>query len=134
MSLVAMLDTNVVSALMRNPRGDVRRKADQVGLENVCVSVIFVGELQFGLEKSGSTRVAGDLKAVLEAIRVVPFAPPADEHCGRIRAHLEKRGEPIGPNDTWIAAHALALDLTLITANTGEFSRVPGLRIENWLD
>ena len=65
---------------------------------------------------------------------IVPFAEPADQVYAELRAHLERAGTPIGPHDLLIAAHALALDLTLVTDNLREFSRVPDLRVENWLD
>lgn len=70
----------------------------------------------------------------MDSIEILPVEPPADQVYADIRAHLARQGKPIGPNDLFIAAHALSLDLTLVTANVGEFSRVPNLRIENWLD
>ena len=73
------------------------------------------------------------LETVLTELPVLPFEPPADRVYGGIRAYLERVGMPIGPNDLFIAAHALALDLTLVTANKREFRRVPGLKVENWL-
>lgn len=70
---------------------------------------------------------------ILSALAVVPLEPPADRHYGRIRHYLTRLGAPIGPNDLLIAAHALTLDLTVVTANEREFSRVPALKVENWL-
>lgn len=129
-----MLDTNVVSALMRDPRGPIRRRAEDFGLGDLCVSLIVAGELEFGIAKSGSRRVRAQFDAVLAAMEVVPVEPPTERFYGEVRAHLLSMGRIIGPNDVWIAAHALALDLTLVTGNIREFSRVPGLRVENWLD
>jgi len=70
---------------------------------------------------------------VLAALDILPLKPPVDEHYGEIRAYLNRTGQPIGWNDLFIAAHARALELTLVTANVREFSRVPGLHVENWL-
>ena len=70
---------------------------------------------------------------MLSALEILPLEPPADERYAEIRHHLARRGTPIGPNDLLIAAHALAADLTLVTANTREFERVPSLRVDNWL-
>ena len=71
---------------------------------------------------------------MLEVLDVLPLEKPVDEYYGTIRALLNQKGQPIGGNDLFIAAHALALDLTLVSANVREFSRVPNLRVENWLE
>ena len=96
-------------------------------------SVIVAGEVEFGLEWKGSERLRLNMEAILQAIRVVPLENSAYRHYGWLRADLKKKGTPIGPNDLWIAAHALALDAVLVTDNEDEFSRVPGLKVENWL-
>lgn len=130
-----MLDTNIVSAIMREPQGSpVRVAFDAVEAEDVCVSIITAAELKFGLANRPSTRLAQRLDEFFELVKIVPFESPADQVYADIRAHLTRRGTPIGPNDLFIAAHALAHDLTLVTDNIREFSRVPGLRVENWLD
>ena len=90
-------------------------------------------ELRFGAVKSGSSRLIQQLERILEVLPVLPLEPPADQHYAAIRTHLEQAGTSIDPNDLLIAAHALALDLTLVTANTREFERVPNLSLENWL-
>lgn len=90
-------------------------------------------ELRFGVVKSGSSRLVQQLERILEVLTVLPLESPVDEHYASIRTNLEQAGTPIGPNDLLIAAHALALDLTLITANTREFERVPALKLDNWL-
>lgn len=136
MSLIkGMLDTNVVSALIRDPHeGKARSRLVAFGVDRSCISVLTSAEIQFGFAKRSSPRLERNLELLLGSITILPFGPPADFYYGRLRAHLARQGTPIGPNDLFIAAHALALDLTLVTANIGEFSRVPDLRLENWLD
>jgi tRNA(fMet)-specific endonuclease VapC len=92
-----------------------------------------VRELRFGIEKKGSDRLRQRLEEALSKVSILPFASDADAHYSHIRADLERRGTLIGPNDLLIAAHALALDTVLVTDNVGEFARVKGLRVENWL-
>lgn len=128
-----LLDTNAVSSLADDPSGTIARHIARVGSENVVTSVIVNGEIEFGLELKGSERLRAQMERVLSVLPVLPFEQPADRHYGVIRADLKRQGRPIGPNDMLIAAHALALDATLVTANVGEFSRVGDLRIENWL-
>jgi tRNA(fMet)-specific endonuclease VapC len=89
--------------------------------------------LRFGAEKRASPRLNKQLEAILSVLTILPFEEPADRFYAQLRSQLERRGSPIGPNDMLIAAHALALDLTIITANTHEFSRVPELKVDNWL-
>ena len=134
MTLVKMLDTNIVSSLLRRPNGPVGARLRALGEGAACVSIITAAELLFGARRVQSVRLERDLKAILSVIPALPLEHPAEETYAIIRTELEAAGRPIGPNDLLIAAHALSLDLTLVTANTGEFSRVPGLRIENWLD
>ncbi|WP_313014791.1 type II toxin-antitoxin system VapC family toxin [Brevundimonas sp.] len=128
-----MLDTNAVSDLMYDPLGPVGQRMAMVGTGDICVSLIVVAELRFGVAKSGSARLAAQLDRVLSGLSVRAWDAPADQVYGDIRADLHKSGQPIGANDLLIAAHALALDCVLITDNVREFSRVPGLRVENWL-
>ena len=90
-------------------------------------------ELRFGAEKRGSPRLTTQLETILSAIDVLPLETPADFHYSILRNHLEKLGTPIGPNDMLIAAHALSMECTVVTANVNEFARVPGLKVENWL-
>ena len=90
-------------------------------------------ELRFGAEKSGSSKLADRIDLILSALEILPVEAPADRHYGEIREQLARQGTPIGPNDLLIAAQALALNLTVVTANVQEFSRVPGLGVENWL-
>lgn len=127
-----MLDTNVVSELVRRPQGDVARRAMALESGAVGVSVIVAAELRYGAERRRSPRLMQQVDAVLSAIEILPIAPPADVHYGSIRADLERAGRSIGHNDLLIAAHARALGTTLVTWNLEEFRRVPGLLIEDW--
>jgi tRNA(fMet)-specific endonuclease VapC len=128
-----LLDTNIVSDLIRNPTGVVHDRIARFGEETVCLSIVVASELRFGAQKRNSAKLTERVEAILDSIAVFPFEAPADLHYAAIRHSLEAAGDPIGPNDLLIAAHARALDLTLVTANFTEFSRVPGLRVENWL-
>jgi len=128
-----LLDTNILSDLVRNPQGLIAQKIVKVGENNICTSIIVAGELRFGANKLGSKRLTTQLNNILSAIEVLPLEEPADQHYGGLRASMEKRGKLIGPNDMLIAAHALMLDCVVVTANEREFSRVPKLRVENWL-
>ncbi len=128
-----MLDTNIVSDLMRHPQGRAAQRQAAHGDAGLCVSIVTAAELRFGIAKAGSRRLGDRLDAVLATIDVVPFASPADIHYGALRAKLQAAGIVIGPNDLFIAAHALALQVTLVTRNLAEFSRVPGLVLEDWL-
>ena len=127
------LDTNIVSDLVRNPQGRVAAHIREVGEAEVAASVIVAAELRYGAEKKGSARLSAQLEAVLGALTVLPFEPPADAAYGLIRASLERAGKPIGGNDLLIAAQAVALGLSVVTDNEGEFARVEGLKWENWL-
>lgn len=129
-----LLDTNVVSDLVRNPQGRVAERIRKVGEAQVCTSIIVAAELRYGAAKKGSSRLMSQLDAVLTALEVMPFEAPADVHYGSLRSLLlERAGKPIGANDLLIAAHALALGHTIVTDNEREFARVRGLRLENWL-
>jgi len=128
-----LLDTNILSDLVRHPQGAVAHHITKLGEETVCTSIIVAAELRFGAEKSGSRNLVDRIDLVLSAMEVLPIESPVDRHYSEIRHRLARQGAPIGPNDLLISAHALALDLTVVTANTKEFSRVPGLRVENWL-
>ncbi len=128
-----LLDTNIVSDMMHRPQGNVTVRIGQVGQDSIFTSIVVVSELRFGVEKRGSKKLADRLNDVLSELPVEGLNAPSDEHYANIRAMLERQGELIGQNDLFIAAHALALDAVLVTANEREFSRVPGLKIENWL-
>lgn len=127
------LDTNILSHLVRNPGGIVRDHIEEVGEQAVCVSILVAAELRFGAAKKHSARLTRQVEAVLSALPILPIEAPVDAHYAEIRVGLEAAGYPIGPNDLIIAAHARALGLTIVTSNVAEFSRVPRLRVENWL-
>ena len=128
-----LLDTNIVSDLVRNPAGAIAQRIAIVGEDRVCTSLVVSAELRFGALKKGSPRLSSQLEAILSALDILPMEEPLDLHYAELRLELERRGTPIGGNDMLIAAQARALDLTLVTANEREFSRVPGLSVENWL-
>jgi len=128
-----MLDTSILSDLVRQPRGRAAARIRHVGESAVLLSVFTAAEARFGALRSDSERLAAQLELVLERFAIVAFEPPGDSRYAELRAELERAGTPIGGNDCWIAAHALALDCTLVTANEQEFRRVGGLRVENWL-
>ncbi|HTM77806.1 MAG TPA: type II toxin-antitoxin system VapC family toxin [Devosia sp.] len=134
MNYRAMFDTNIVSDVLRFPHGKAATRLRAAGAEAFCLSAIVAGELRFGSAKLGSPRLTAQVEGILQLIATMPFEGVASRAYALVRTHLERSGRIIGPNDLFIAAHALALDLPLITANIGEFSRVPNLRVENWLD
>src|ERR1700693_554130 len=128
-----LLDTNIVSNLDRNPHGRVADRIKAIGEPNICTSIIVAAELRYGTTKKASPRLSAQVEAVLGAIDILPLDSPADEIYGSIRTQLELAGTSIGGNDLLIAAHAMALDHTLVTDNDKEFARIDGLRVENWL-
>jgi tRNA(fMet)-specific endonuclease VapC len=129
-----LLDTNILSQLVRAPRGSVADRMSDSGGSTVCAtSVVVAGEMRFGALKRGSARLQASVEAVLDAITILPLDVGADRHYGTIRFELERTGRIIGANDLWIAAQALACDVTLVTDNISEFGQVAGLRLENWL-
>lgn len=118
---------------MRHPQGRVAEMIAVKGETTVCTSIIVASELRFGADKRDCKRLTVQLEAILSAMEVLPLEEPADRRYGKLRTYLENRGKAIGPNDMLIAAHALALECIVVTANVREFSRVPGLKVENWL-
>lgn len=128
-----LLDTNIVSDLVKNPGGRAAARVSEVGDRNVVTSIIVVAEIRYGLAKRPSASLLAQTEAVLSGLAILPFEPPAEEAYGALRAELESRRRPIGANDMFIAAHALALRCTLVTGNVREFSEVRSLKVENWL-
>ena len=133
MAYTYLLDTNIVSDLIRNPNGVVRDKIKEVGAGAVCVSVIVAAEIRFGCAKKASSRLTQQAEAILGALPILPLEEAVDREYAAIRLSLELAGTPIGPNDLWIAAHARQLGLTVVTSNFDEFSRVDCLNVVNWL-
>jgi len=129
-----MLDTNIVSDMVRNPAGVCFQRWQATGNAYICVSSIVSSELFFGIEKRQSAKLTAGMENFLGQLDIVPYEGPADRHYADIRNTLERRGTPIGPVDLFIAAHARSLDLTLVTDNIREFSRVEGLKLENWIE
>ena len=127
-----LLDTNIVSEMVRNPQGRVAERIREVGEAQVATSVIVAAELRYGATKRGSARLTAQVEAVLGVLEVLPFEEPADRVYGVLRAGLEQKGRPVGGNDLLIAAQTLALGYTLVTANEREFARIDGLACENW--
>jgi tRNA(fMet)-specific endonuclease VapC len=128
-----LLDTSILSDLVRRPQGRIAEQIRQAGEARVCTSIIVAAELRYGATKKGSQRLTAQLEAVLGALDVLPFEAPADAVYGLIRTRLEQAGQPIGGNDLLIAAQALALGCTIVTDNDAEFARIDGLPRENWL-
>jgi len=128
-----LLDTNILSDAVRNPRGSVANRIRRLGDRELCTSIIVAAEVRYGMAKSGRHRLTERVADLFRMLPVMALEPPVDMIYGDLRADLERRGIGIGANDLWIAAHALTLGLVLVTANEREFSRVPGLAIENWL-
>jgi tRNA(fMet)-specific endonuclease VapC len=127
------LDTNIVSDLIRNPQGRAAKRIAKLGEDNICTSIIVAAELRYGCARSGSKRLLKAVEDLLGEIKVLPFDVPADVEYGAIRRELEAAGKPVGGNDLLIAAHACAIGATIVSANTDEFRRIRGLKVENWL-
>ncbi|MEM7300170.1 MAG: type II toxin-antitoxin system VapC family toxin [Pseudomonadota bacterium] len=128
-----LLDTNIISDLIRNPQGQVFERIRSVGEGAISTSVIVACELRYGAQKKGSVQLTQRIEALLDRIEVLVLPANVDQKYGSIRADLERKGTLIGGNDLLIAAHAVSQNLTLVTANQSEFSRVTGLNVENWL-
>ncbi len=128
-----LLDTNIVSDLVRNPQGRIAEHIRKVGEAQVCTSIIVAAELRYGAAKKRSPRLSAQLEAVLGGLDVLPLEAPADAVYGLIRTRLEQMGRPIGGNDLLIAAQAVSLGHTIVTDNEAEFARIDTLPQENWL-
>ena len=131
-----LLDTNIISALMKDRSGTDTARVREWGLRTpdctLATSVVVQCELLFGLARHGSPRLQAAFDIQMQNLVVLPLDETVGPHYAKLRARLEQTGTPIGANDTLIAAHALALGATLVTADI-EFTRVPGLQVENWL-
>lgn len=129
-----LLDTNILSHLVRDPHGSVARRIAEVGEQKVATSIVCAAELRFGARKKGWARLTAQVEAILDILPVLTLEPPTDAHYADLRTDLERRGTPIGGNDMLIAAHALTIDAMLVTDNVREFARVASLKVENWLE
>ena len=132
--MTVLLDTDTcIAVINRDVR--VRSQLEAQPPSRLRMSAITLAELRFGIAKSAQPkRAVANLRALLGKVGVVPFDEAACDRYGALRALLERRGSPIGPLDTLIAAHALSLNWTLATHNVSEFRRVPGLKIADWIE
>ncbi|MGL4440072.1 MAG: type II toxin-antitoxin system VapC family toxin [Bosea sp. (in: a-proteobacteria)] len=128
-----LMDTNIISDLVRNPRGAAAERVIACQPAELCTSIIVAAELRFGVLRRGSERLTEAVEAVLARLNIRALEPPADAHYAKIRHALQQTGNLIGQNDMLIAAHALALEAVLVTDNSREFGRVQGLQVQNWV-
>ncbi|MBK5963116.1 VapC toxin family PIN domain ribonuclease [Thiocystis minor] len=129
-----LLDTNICIYLINARPPEVLARFRRFRLGEIGLSSVAAAELAYGVAKSGSARNRQALEMFLAPLEILPFDDKAVWVYGEVRAALERRGQPIGALDTMIAAHALSLNACLVTNNLGEFSRVPGLLLENWVN
>jgi tRNA(fMet)-specific endonuclease VapC len=129
-----LLDTDTLSWLVRDPAGAVARHLAAAGEDAVATSPIVAGELRFGAQRSGSEALVARVDELLARLQVVPLDDRVARHYADVRGLLERAGTPIGPNDLWIAAQALAEERVVVTGNGREFRRVDGLTVEDWRD
>ena len=130
-----LLDTNICIYIAKGQPVAVRARFDQHTLHALAMSIITLGELRFGAEKSQARESAlATLEQLMQVIPACALPLAAGEHYGQIRAALQKQGLSIGNNDLWLAAHARSEGWTLVTTHTREFAHVPGLLVENWVD
>jgi tRNA(fMet)-specific endonuclease VapC len=130
-----LLDTNTCIYIHRQRPAGVLTRFQRLRAGEAAVSTVTYGELLFGAEKSsGRERALKVIEDFVSVVRVLPVLPETARTYGGIRAFLEAKGQPIGGNDLWIAAHAKTMNLTLVTNNVREFDRVPGLKIQNWIE
>jgi tRNA(fMet)-specific endonuclease VapC len=128
-----MLDTDIASYIMNSKSSALLQKLQTVPTSAVCISAVTKSEIMYGVEISPrQLKDRAALEFFLRHIQVLDYPADAAADYGNIRAVLKSQGTPIGPNDTLIAAHARCLGLTLVTNNTREYLRVPGLKVENW--
>ena len=134
MAIRYLLDTNICIYIAKHNPAAVRERFEQLSADALAMSVITLGELQHGAEKSQArSKALAALRQLQKVIQVVPLTDAAGQHYGQIRSALERKGRPIGNNDLWIAAHARAEGWVLVTNNEREFRRIDKLAIENWV-
>ena len=132
MAVRYLLDTNVVSFHIRGSSAALQNRLRRVKASTVALSVVTEMEIRFGLARNPGLRIAPLVEQFLDAMTILPLDSEVARAYGRIRAELEKGGRPIGPLDTMIAAHAVAVGATLVTNDVREFRRVRGLRVADW--
>lgn len=128
-----MLDTNIASEIIRHPEGIVAQRLHELRPQ-CCLSALVASELRYGAKKRASKRLTELVEALIQRFSVVAYDDVSSSHYASIRGDLTTKGALIGPVDLFIAAHARSLALTLVTNNVREFSRVEGLKVENWLE
>ncbi|MBV5300030.1 MAG: type II toxin-antitoxin system VapC family toxin [Rhodoferax sp.] len=128
-----LLDTNICIYIINAKPAAVLARFQPHRLGDIGVCSVVAAELAFGVAKSGSVRNRQALEMFLAPLIIFPFDTPAVWAYGDLRADLERRGTPIGALDTMIAAHALSQQAVLVTNNTREFAKVPGLHLDNWV-
>jgi len=128
-----LLDTCAVSDAIKRPHGLVAQHLTSLLPGQAAISVVVEGELRYGIAQESASSIERRLNQLLRLVATLNLTADVARRYGVIRADLAQLGRPIGQNDLWIAAHALALGLTLVTDNEAEFRRVPGLRVVNWL-
>jgi tRNA(fMet)-specific endonuclease VapC len=134
MAIRYLLDTNICIYIAKHNPATVRARFEQLSADVLAMSVITLGELQHGAEKSQArSRALAALQQLQRVIQVEPLTEAVGQHYGQIRSALERKGQPIGNNDLWIAAHARAEGWVLVTNNEREFDRVDDLTVENWV-
>jgi tRNA(fMet)-specific endonuclease VapC len=131
--MMFLLDTNIISDLMRRPEGAVARRLASLTTSSIVLCPVVACEIAAGLARVQSPRLEAAWSLIRSRWKVVPLGGEVAPAYASLRRALEASGMPIGPNDLLIAAHALTLEAVVVTDNVREFSRVPGLRVENWL-
>ena len=131
--MVYLLDTNILSDVIKNPKGKVANRMSAIEKNELLTSIIVAAEMRYGVNKKQSVVLSERVDLLLQTIHIAPLDIDADRYYGKIRLYLEQQGKIIGANDLMVAAHALSLDAVLVTDNTREFERIEGLKLQNWL-
>jgi len=128
-----LLDTNILTDLIKNPAGRVRQRISDVGEENICTSIVVACELRFGARKKNAPVLTKRVDLLLQTIEVMPLDSDADRTYAEVRTMLEEAGRSSGANDMLIGAHALNENCVMVTHNPSEFKNIKGLTVEDWL-
>lgn len=128
-----LLDTNILTDLIKNPGGHIKERIATVGEANICTSIIVACELRFGARKKNAPLLTARIERLLQTIEVLPLDGDVDRAYAEVHTMLEAAGRPSGANDLLIAAHAVNEDCILVTNNESEFVHIGGLIVENWL-
>ena len=133
MTILYVLDADIISALARNPRGSVAKRIAEVGADAIGVGAVTAAKLRYGCAKKKSRKPAAQIEVILSNLTILALDVPQTPNMAGFRAELEAIGKTIGPNGLLIEAHARTLDAVLVTANGRKFNRIRGLKVENWL-